>query len=73
MKDTFGNEVNIGNTIVFNPPYNKGLIKGTVIGFSKNNCPHVINAAGNYRVSITIEKNGFYSVKSHYAVINSNN
>jgi len=32
--DIFGNEVNIGDCVAFNPPTYKGLVKGTVIKFT---------------------------------------
>ena len=34
MKDFFKNELAVGDTVAFNPPYYKGLIKGTVKKFT---------------------------------------
>jgi len=34
MKDIVGQELAVGNMIVFNPPRYKGLVTGEVIGFS---------------------------------------
>lgn len=35
MKDIFDNELAVGDPVAFNPPRYKGLVRGTVIGFSK--------------------------------------
>jgi len=35
MKDFFDNVLEIGDEVAVNPPYYKGLVKGTVIRFSK--------------------------------------
>jgi hypothetical protein len=34
MKDFFGNELEIGDTVAFNPPVYKGLVKGIVVKFT---------------------------------------
>jgi signal peptidase I len=40
-KDMFGVIPEIGDTIVFNPPYYKGLVSSKVIGFAKSGLPEV--------------------------------
>jgi hypothetical protein len=39
--DLFGNIPKVGDVIGFNPPRYKGLVYGTIIGFSKSGCPHI--------------------------------
>lgn len=34
IKDVLGNELVIGDVIVYNPPYYKGVERGTITGFS---------------------------------------
>jgi len=34
VKDIFGQELVIGDTVAFNPPYYKGMITGTVLSFT---------------------------------------
>jgi hypothetical protein len=34
MKDIFGKELSLGDTVAFNPPYSKGLIIGTIAKFT---------------------------------------
>ena len=34
MKDYVGQECQIGDTVVFNEPYYKGLVKGTILRFT---------------------------------------
>lgn len=34
IKDVLGNTLQIGDTVVYNPPYYKGVKKGLITGFS---------------------------------------
>lgn len=34
VKDIVGNELNVGDTVAFNPPTYKGIILGTVVSFT---------------------------------------
>lgn len=34
IKDIVGNELNVGDTVAFNPQTYKGIILGTVVGFT---------------------------------------
>jgi len=34
MKDFFGNELEIGDEVAFNPPVYKGIVKGTIVKFT---------------------------------------
>ena len=35
MKDIFGNELELGDIVAFNPPHYKGLAKGRITNFSE--------------------------------------
>lgn len=48
--DLFGNIPKVGDIIIFNPPYLKGLIYGECIGFTKAGLPKVINCNSSYSV-----------------------
>lgn len=59
--DIFGNKPNIGDTIVYNPSYYKGLKQGVVVGFAKSGLPRV-SEVGDIKNSLT-PKTGFAIIK----------
>ena len=37
FQDIFGNDLVIGDTVAFNPPTYKGLVRGKIVGFTPKN------------------------------------
>lgn len=37
MKDFFGNELNVGDTVAFEQPRYRNLVLGTIVGFTAHN------------------------------------
>jgi len=71
--DIFGNEPEVGDTIVFNPPKYKGLISGTCLGFTATGAPKVnLDVESNklhYTAFANYITNGYYVPKTEFVVI----
>lgn len=52
MKDFFGNPLNIGDVVAFNPPRYKGLTKGTVTKFA----PQMVEVEYNHQGYLYLTK-----------------
>lgn len=59
-KDILEREPEIGDLIAYNPPYNRGIVTGTIIGFSTGGLP-IVQMYAKRTNSI---KTGFVIVKS---------
>lgn len=73
QKDILGNIPKVGDTIVFNPPKYKGLLSGEITSFTKSGLPKIEKINGNvtfnWSLKYAIERDGFYSVKTGFAII----
>lgn len=69
QKDIFGREPKVGDTIVFNPPYYKGILFGTCTGFTKSGLPMLVDIANcSSRISWEIRQKGYYSPKTGFTI-----
>lgn len=51
MKDKLGQELVIGDTVVFNPPVYKGLVFGKIVSFTPKGCRVAFSRSGKQVVS----------------------
>ena len=68
-KDILGNIPEIGDTIVFNPPWYKGLVHGTCMGFSDSGLPKVSNLSNTSGMQHEVRKYGSYTPKTGFVVV----
>lgn len=61
MKDIIGQELNIGDTVVFNPPVYKGLQFGKVVSFTPKGCRVSFSRYGKQHVSVEDESSVQFS------------
>lgn len=67
--DIFGRSPMFGDTIIFNPPYYKGLLHGKCIGFTKSGLPMLIDIQNcSSRIDWEIKKKGYYSPKTGFII-----
>jgi hypothetical protein len=62
MKDKLGQELSIGDTVVFNPPVYKGLAFGKVASFTPKGCRVAFNRSGKQVVSAENETSVQFSI-----------
>lgn len=61
MKDKLGQELVIGDTVVFNPPVYKGLGFGKIVSFTPKGCRVAFNRSGKQHVSTPDESSVQFS------------
>jgi len=66
--DILNQEVNIGDTIVFNPPKYKGIVHGIVRGFSESGLPKIHTITRVHGAYIQ-EKDFYNTPKTGFAVV----
>ena len=68
-KDILGRTPEIGDVIVFNPPWYKELVHGVCHGFTTTGLPKVVDLPNTSGMSWRVEQDGFYTPKTGFVVV----
>lgn len=73
ITDIFGKTPKVGDIIVYNPPHYKGLVYGKCKALSKAGNPRVEILSDYKEYYIRLDKDGLYSPKTGFVIVNNNN